>query len=261
MTSTWTLGYLTVAAFEGFDSVGIDLYRSLREVEENDVSQEYITVGGEVTFAYPIGDYTDASFSYKHEDERVAGTDDWTAIDTVGCGILFDNVNDPVFPTGGHRQSIRIEKAGGFASGTEYTKLSLGWTEFNPAHSYLFGDLDQAFAVRLLGGWAGDTLPATQSFVLGGAMAVRGTALRRVPRMFLGNFEYRVELTEGLVLTAFFDAGVNLDAVSIEDSLASTGFEFGVNAAGIIVRLQFIWTLDENLSWFPTFDLGFGPMF
>jgi outer membrane protein insertion porin family len=261
MTSTWTLGYDTVAAFEGFDNVGVDLYRSMREVEEDDVTQEYMTVGGEVSFAYPIGDYTDASLSYKHEDERLAGTSDWTPIDTIGFGVAFDNVNDPAFPTGGNRQSVGVEKAGGFASGEEYTKLNLRWIEFAPANFVLFGDLDQAFAVRLMAGWAGDDLPATQCFIFGGAMTVRGTDVQRVPRMFLGNFEYRVELAQGLVLAAFFDAGVNLDAVSVAESLASTGFEFGINAAGIIVRLEFIWAFDEEMSWFPVFDVGFGAMF
>ena len=167
MTSSWTLGYLTVAAFPGFDSVGIDLYRSNREIEDDDEeTREYITVGGEATFAYPIGAYTDASISYKHEDERLAGTDDWTPIDSVGLAVTYDDVNDPSFPTRGNRQIVRLDKAGGFASGEEYTKLSLLWVEFTPANCFLFGDLDQAFGIRLLAGWADEGLPKTQAFTL-----------------------------------------------------------------------------------------------
>jgi outer membrane protein insertion porin family len=261
MTSTWTLGYSTVAAFPGFDSVGLDLYRSMREVVEEDVTNEYITVGGKATFAYPIGDYTDASISYKHEDERLAGTSDWVPIDTISAGIVYDDVNDPIFPTAGNRQSIQIEKAGGFAAGDEYTKLSVRWMEFAATRSFLFGNRDQATAVRFVAGWADKELRATQSFYLGGPMSVRGTELVRAPRIFSGNFEYRVEVTEGLVLTGFFDAAVNLDSVCIEETLASTGIEFGVNAAGLFVRVDMIWVLDENLSWMPVFDIGFGSMF
>jgi len=79
--------------------------------------------------------------------------------------------------------------------------------------------------------------------------------------MFISNFEYRVELTEGLAFTTFFDVGVDLDKVRLDEAIASTGFEFGVNAAGIFVRLQFIWVIEEGMHWFPRFDLGFGQMF
>jgi outer membrane protein assembly factor BamA len=261
MTSTWTLGYMSVAAFPGFDSVGLDLYRSIRTVESDDGDEEYLSVGGEVSFDYPIADYTDASISYKHEDESVVGSSDWSSIDSLGFGIVYDDVDDPYFPTSGNRQVASVEKAGGFAAGEQYTKLELTWIEYTPVRSILFGDLNQALALRMMLGWADEGLPVTQAFYLGGPTSVRGTEATSVSRMFISNFEYRVELTEGLELATFFDAALNLDSVCAETSLASTGFQFGITAVGLYVRLEFAWVLGRDMTWFPVFDIGFGPMF
>ena len=161
----------------------------------------------------------------------------------------------------GHRRSVSIEKAGGFAAGEDYTKLGLLWIRFTPAHSPLFGELDQAVALRFVAGWGGAGLPPTQAFFLGGPTTVRGTEAKSVSRTFAANLEYRLGLTEGLVFATFLDAAVDVDSVCIADSLASTGFEFGINAAGIYVRLEFVWVIGEDMNWVPTFDFAFGPMF
>lgn len=261
MTSSWTLGYSSIASFPGFDRVGLDLYRSIREIDGLEDAEEYVTVGGTVAFAYPVADYTDLSLSFKHEEERLVGTEIWTPIDSVSLALIYDDVDDPFFPTVGNRQTVYIEKAGGFAAGEEYIKTGFLWIEFTPVESFLFSNLDQAFAVRFRVGWGDKGLPVTQTFHLGGPTSVRGTVAERVPRLFVANFEHRLELVEGLVFTTFFDAGLNLDAVRIDDVISSTGFEFGINAAGIYVRLEFVWVLDEDMNWFPTFDIGFGPMF
>jgi outer membrane translocation and assembly module TamA len=79
--------------------------------------------------------------------------------------------------------------------------------------------------------------------------------------VFVANFEYRLQLTEGLVITSFLDAGVNLDSVRVSDAMASVGLELGINAAGVFVRLDFAWALGPEMRWYPQFDLGLGPMF
>ena len=261
MTSTWTLGYASVAAFPGFDRVGIDLYRSIREVTADSVTEEYVTVGTSISFDYPVADYTDLSLGYKHEDERVAGTIDWTPIDSVTLSLIFDDVDDPTFPMTGSRRSAYVEQAGGFAAGQEFTKLGFVWTRFSPLDNPLFGELDQALGIRIRAGWADEGLPATQAFQLGGMTSIRGTKVKNVNRLFFTNFEHRVLLTDGLVFTTFFDAGVNLDAVSMEEALASTGFEFSISAVGMVFRLEFIWVIEEGMGWMPMFDIGFGQMF
>ncbi len=261
MTSTWTLGYSTIASYSGFDRVGVDLYRAVREEDGSDETAEYVTVGGEIGFDYPIADYTDLSLSYKHEEERLIGTQGWTPIDSITLALVYDDLDDPYFPMEGNRQSVYVEKAGGFAAGPEYTKAGFLWIDFTPIHNVLFGDLDQTFGVRFRVGWADEGLPTSQAFNLGGPTSVRGTEAAKVPRMFIANFEHRVELIEGLVFTTFFDAGLDLDSVRLDDAKISTGFGFGINAAGIYVRLEFMWVIEEGMTWFPTFDIGFGPMF
>jgi hypothetical protein len=49
---------------------------------------------------------------------------------------------------------------------------------------------------------------------------------------------------------------VRLDAI-----LSTAGIEFGVNAAGIFVRLDVAWSLSSEWSWVPRFEIGFGQMF
>jgi len=257
MTSTWMLGYSTIASYSGFDRVGVDLYRTVRESGDD----EYLTVGGKIAFDYPIADYSDLALSYKHEEERLVGTQDWTPIDSITVGIVYDDLDDPYFPTEGNRQSISVEKAGGFAPGLDYTKVGFLWIDFSPVRNVLFGQLDQTFGIRFRGGWADAGLSSSQAFGLGGPTAVRGTEVDSVRRMFIANFEHRVELVEGLVFTTFLDAGLDLDSIRLDDVKASTGFGFGINAAGIYVRLEFIWVIEEGMTWFPTFDIGFGPMF
>jgi len=61
--------------------------------------------------------------------------------------------------------------------------------------------------------------------------------------------------------SAPLDVGFDLGAVRFEDLLSTAGFELGINAAGIIVRLDFVWKLSEDFTWIPGFDFGFGQMF
>ena len=83
-----------------------------------------------------------------------------------------------------------------------------------------------------------------------------------VPRLFLANIEYRVELAEeGLYLTTFLDTGIDLNAVRPEEILSTAGLEFTVNAVGVLVRLDVAWALGSDWSWTPRFELGFGQLF
>jgi outer membrane protein insertion porin family len=260
-TSTWTLEYSTVAYFSEFDRVSLDLYRRLSDVVEDDEAATYETLGGSVAFEYPIANYTSLRLRFRHEDERRSGSLQWTPIDSVSSSLVYNDTDDPYFPTQGNVRTAEVEKAGGFAAGKEYTKLGVTWIQYESLSFALFGELEQAFAVRLKAGWGDDALPVTQAYDLGGPACVRGTTGVPVQRVFVANFEYRLQLTEGLVITSFLDAGVNLDSVRVSDAMASVGLELGINAAGVFVRLDFAWALGPEMRWYPQFDLGLGPMF
>jgi len=256
-TSTWDLGYSTVAYFPGFDRVGFDLYRQLKETGDG----TYMTLGGSMSFDYPVADYTVLSLTYKHEDERLMEAGGWTPTDSIGISLVYDSVDDPYFPTEGSRRIVSVEKAGGFAAGREYTKVDAMWIDFSSIYSPLFQGKRKTFAIRFKAAWSAGDLPATASYEFGGQTTVRGAEGGSVGRMFISNFEGRLELIEGLAIVAFFDAGVDLDSVCLDDALASTGLEIGINAASLYFRLDFIWVIGPEMSWIPRFDVGFGPMF
>jgi len=260
--ATWDLAYTSVAFFPEFDRVGLDLYRTAKDVTEDEETRSLVTYGAKGTFAYPVADYVDLGLTYKHEEERTAGETVWTPTDSVTVALMYDDVNDIYFPTGGTRRTLSLEKAGGFSAGREYFNVALNWVQFSPAELPLFGDMDQTVGIRFKVGYGDDRLPVSQYYELGGPTSVRGMDSLSVPRMFLVNAEYRVELAEeGLYFTSFVDAGLDLDAVRLDEMLATAGVEFSVNAAGIYVRLDVAWSLSSDWSWVPTFDIGFGQMF
>jgi len=263
--ATWDLSYTSVAFFPEFDRIGLDLYRKTTEISGSDEGEETVTIltyGVGTTFYYPILDYVDLSLAYRHEEERVIDLTQWIPTDAVTLSVRYDDVTDIAFPTAGTRRLLSLEKAGGFSASREYTNASLTWSQYSSLDTPLFGDMREAGAIRLKIGWGDDGVPATQQYELGGPTTVRGMESRSVSRMALANAEYRVELAEnGLYLTAFLDAGLDLDVVRLDQVLSTAGLEFSVSAAGMYVRLDIAWSLSSDWSWVPVFGIGMGQMF
>jgi outer membrane protein insertion porin family len=150
--STWNLGYSTVAYFPGFSRVGLDFYQKSAESTEDEVSSVTTTLGGEVSFSYPIAAYSNAGISFRHEEERVSGEAFWTPADVINLTLVYNDTNDPFFPTTGNRHRLSLEKAGGFSAGLEYTKFDFTWTHFVPTSMSLVSvDIDQAGLGRCRG--------------------------------------------------------------------------------------------------------------
>jgi outer membrane protein assembly factor BamA len=264
--STWELGYTTLATRTEFDRIAVNLYRKTQEAgerEENDETDPttYLTLGGDLQFSYPVADYADLVIGYRHELERTLAETTWTPVDSVSMALQEDSTDDMAFPTRGTRRSASLEKAGGFAVGKEYTKVDLAWIRFLPFYDDLFGGMDRVLAIRLKVGLGDEGVSGAQAYELGGPTTIRGVDAATVQRMAIANFEYRLKLTEGFVLTAFLDSGLDLDSIQLGDVKASAGLELGINAAGVLVRLDIVWSLGEDASWTPRFDFGFGPMF
>jgi outer membrane protein assembly factor BamA len=264
--STWELGYTTLATRTEFDRIAVNLYRKTQETgaEEGDNETDpttYLTLGGNIQFSYPVADYADLVLGYRHELERTLAATTWVPVDSISLSLQEDSTDDMAFPTRGTRRSVLLEKAGGFAVGKEYTKVDLAWIRFLPFYDDLFAEMDHVLAVRLKAGLGDPGLSGAQAYELGGPTTIRGVDAVTVQRMVIANLEYRLKLTEGFVLTAFLDSGLDLDSIQLGDVKASTGLELGINAAGMFVRLDIVWSLGEDASWTPRFDFGFGPMF
>ncbi len=260
--TTWELTYSTLATKTEFDRFSADLYRKESAASSDDEAEaSYVTLGGDVRFSYPVADYTDFVLGYRHDIERKATETEWQPIDAVSLSIQLDSTDDPLFPMRGTRQSALLEKAGGFAVGKEYTKLELLWTAFLPLYDDLLPEMDHAVAVRFKADLGDDGVVGTEAYEFGGPTTIRGIEAASVRRMLIANVEHRVKLTEGFILTAFLDGGVNLDALRLDNLAASTGLELGISAAGVYVRLDVTWSLGKDASWAPKFDFGFGPMF
>ncbi len=260
--STWNLGYSSVAFFQGFDRVGFDVYRRKREVVTTEDTFSVVTLGGGVSFSHPLGDYTDLDLGFRHEEERVSFSSAWIPTDSLTVSLVYDDIAEPWFPTQGERRVLSLEKAGGFSRSREYTSLDLLWIHFEPGTLPFFGSLEQAVGIRTRMTWGDARLPPSKYAELGGPKSVRGADATSIPRLGLINAEYRVELVEeSLTLTGFFDAGVNLDSVSPETAVSSTGLELGVAAAGMFLRLDIAWLLGPEWDWMPHFQFGFSRMF
>jgi len=261
-SATWDLGYSTIAFFREFNRVGVDLYRKSNEKTVDGEKATYLTRGGKASVSYPWADYTDLNLSYKHEEVREETSLDWTPIDSVTIGFSYDDVDNPRFPISGARRSVSLEKAGGFAPGEEFDKLDLSWSTFTTVHLAIpwIEDLDQVFAERIVLGW-GLNIPASQAYTLGGSTTIRGVEGTAVDRLAYANFEYRVRLVEGLTTTLFFDGGIDLGRMTMTGMKGSVGIEFGIEAAGMYVRLDVAWPLGSGMSLVPHFDFGFSPMF
>ena len=260
--SSWNLGYSTVAYFPGFSRVGLDFYQRTSETIVDEISAVEITLGGKVSFSYPVVDYSNLGLSFLHEEERMSNEAHRIPADIINLALIYDDTNDPFFPTEGSRRRLSVEKAGGFSVGREYTKVDLTWTHFAPMTMPLIStDMDQVLAIRIKTGWGDKQLPTSRQTELGGSTSIRGISGSPTRQYVFANVEYRLELVEGFYAATFLDAGFDLGTVRFEDLLSAAGFELGINAAGIIVRLDFVWTLSEDFTWLPVFDFGFGQMF
>jgi len=252
--STWNLGYSTVAYFPGFDRVGIDFYRRTKEMEIDEAAIVNITIGAGISFSYPVADYSNLGISYRHEEEDIAGVAHWISADVINLALTYDDTNDPSFPTEGSRRQLSLEKAGGFSTGREYMKFDFTWIDFVPTTMALVAaDIDQTLGIRIKAGWGDSRLPTSRLTELGGPMSIRGIPGVPTRQYVLANVEYRLKLVEGLCVTTFWDAGFDLSTVRFEDLLSSFGFELGIRAAGMFVRLDFVWPLNEDLTWLPVF--------
>ncbi len=211
-------------------------------------------VGAEAQLAYPWEE-VQLIFGLRHE----TFTKDFEAPPEVERGLTnaisliinHDDRNNPIFATRGGIQSFKVEQAGLFALGTEFTKLQATIIQHFPTFE------DQALAVRLMGGLGFD-LPSQEEFALGGATTLRGIATTYTSSMAFMNLEYRIQIVPAAASIALFaDVGTG-SPFALKKSI---GIEGRVSLPYIgQVRLAFAWPITDRIEYFKV-EFGLGPLF
>lgn len=223
------LGFTDPYAFDTRWSMGFDLYSTLLRIPNRWVN---IRSGTDVRFGYPVFDYSTAFITYKFEGNRIIDADqsvspitianDTGEISSVTLSFVRDKRNNRFETTGGNYQSASFETAG-----LGGDKKFLKWVVNNRFYHRVVGDLvfRNSTEIGQIMSIAGEPLPPSQKFYLGGPNNMKGFPLFLLgPTQTLsngalqpqgGNFEaftlfeleYPLIKDAGIKLVAFFDAG------------------------------------------------------
>jgi outer membrane protein insertion porin family len=222
-------------------SAGVELY-----------TREYIyplaytqaSTGANFTVGFPLASYTRAFLNYNYEEITVKDID--TALLTpqllaqrpdlvdsllinqqgrrqvskIGPSVVYNTVNQPIFPTAGKRYTLGFSVAGTALGGnTDYLSTEAEGIWYMPISSRTsLGLRAQAEYIRPYGNTT--TLPIFEKFFMGGEYSVRGFDIRSIgPRdptsgfvtggnkSLLFNAEYTINVGGPVRLIAFYDAG------------------------------------------------------
>jgi outer membrane protein insertion porin family len=202
------------------------------------------STGSNLSLGFPIKSYTRGFFSYGYEQVNVkdinpalTGTDARQSspfladalllnqngsrtVSKVTPSVVYNTVNQPVFPTAGARYSLSTSLAGSILGGnTDYWMSSaeaIKYFTFSTRTS--LGVRGQVQYIRPYG--RTDTLPIFEKLFMGGEYSIRGFDIRSIgPRDFntgivtggnkslLFNAEYSINVGGPVRLIAFYDAG------------------------------------------------------
>lgn len=225
--------------FERPITVGADLF-----------SREYIfplqytqrSTGSNFVFGFPLADYTRMFVSYSYEqvsvrdinpvyltpevlsaspylyDSLLIGQGGSRRVSKISPSVIFNTVNQPIFPSAGTRYTASFDFAG-VGGNTEYVQTRLEGIWYIPLSLRTsLGLRAESQYIRPYGSTS--TLPIFEKLFSGGEYSMRGFDLRSVgPRdpvsgvltggnkMLVFNAEYYLNLFGQVRLVAFYDAG------------------------------------------------------
>ena len=205
----------------------------------NEFTQQ--TTGATATIGLPAGAWTRFYLAYSYQRVRVSDvnsaylSDDLLnaniylrdsllineggrrTVSKISPSLVSSTINEPIFPTSGHKYTIGVDFAGP-GGNTKYTTVSgevIQYLRFTPRMS--LGLRVQSQYIRPFGS---TTLPIFEKIFIGGEYSIRGFDLRSVgPRdgatgLVLGgnknllfNAEYMFTIAGPVRVLAFFDAG------------------------------------------------------
>jgi outer membrane protein insertion porin family len=250
--ANWNLEYNT-HALKDYDFFRINFFNRFESGTEEEREYTITRTGGEISLGYPLGAGTQITLARRYEGFRKCFEEECDPpgiTDSVTIGVQNDDRDNPLFPTQGGLRSAQVEQAGGFALGTEFTKLFFTLTQHFPTLQ------DQNIAFRFQGG-VGFSLPGHERFLLGGPTTIRGMQGASTDKIFFMNAEYRVKLIEEVSIALFFDGGMG-EGVEV---MRSFGLDFRVRTPLGLVRFIVAWPQKDGFEIAPVFSFAFGPMF
>ena len=213
--------------------LGINVYAIDEEWTEFDKR----TVGSQIRFSYPLGEYTLLSWGYRLDFYQLSNMSKWAApsirdyegdnwASVLSAGVSRDTTNSATNPTRGTKSSIFVDYGGGGLGGDDnFVKPIVEWGFF-----YGLNETNVLHARAAAGAVyrnSSKIVPAFERFYLGGMNSLRGYSLEDVSprdpktgesigsdRMGYANFEYiwAFKPDLGLSLVPFFDVGVSTDS-------------------------------------------------
>ncbi len=236
----YTLAFTEPFLFDRNITGGVNLYRStIRYISQ--FTQQ--STGGTLTFGFPVGrGFTRAFTNYSYERVRVTeintaftdplvlqrnpflrdslliGAGGERIISKVTPSLIYNSVDQPIFPTTGKRLSITTEMAG-LGGNTNFIKPSIEGVAFLRQNSRMsLGMRAQMEYARVYGGTK--DLPIFEKLFLGGEYSVRGYTIRSIGptdlntglvlggnKSLLFNVEQIFSIAGPVRLILFYDAG------------------------------------------------------
>ena len=196
-------------------SGGLGIHNTiLRDRKSKDGLYDADSIGGYLSFGRRFTDMLQASLRLGIKDSELTykeiDKEDIERVRSLRLTLFGDSTDSLFYPTRGLRYSTSTELARPIWKGTEdFTKY-----EGQISTYHKVGSNDQVVALRLMGGFAVDTLPDTEKFHVGGADTVRGYGYSHMigDKMLVGNVEYRFKISDAVHGVVFVDTGAAWDA-------------------------------------------------
>lgn len=267
-TQNYQLAFTEPFLFDRPITGGFDIFK--REIKYyNQFTQA--SAGGNLVFGFPVRDFTRAFINYSLENTQVKdlaevynqdglaqsnpfladalllGQGGKRTISKIVPSIVYNTVDNPIFPTSGKRLSASVDVAG-IGGNVNFLKPRLEAVGFfQHTRRTSFGARAQVEYVREYG--STKSLPIFERLFLGGEYSIRGFDLRTVgPRdpnsllviggnkSLLFNFEYLISIAGPVRLVLFYDAGQVPDFVpGPKQDFVSDGIPSSITAVGNLI--------------------------
>jgi len=223
-TQQGTIGFTDPWFLDRPLSAGFDVFNNRR------IYQDYTlnSLGGDVRFGAPIGDYGRWNALYRLSQEKVNGVDsnastellqaEGTSVTSMVGGALSRDTRDSLTdPTRGNYSQFGTDFAGIGTGDNRFFRITATTTQHQPLwfNHVLSGRLLAGYQL----GWYKDPVPFFERYYLGGPNSIRSFKSRQISPedssgtgiggnvQVLGNLEYSVPLAFGIRAALFFDVG------------------------------------------------------